>query len=301
VSTTLTTIPAAPPPPDHQSAATDVEGMRRKATRSNKWGTIGLILPALGILIPLYFVVVMSLKYQADSGGSGLEFPTRIRWANFSDAWELVNAPRALAMSITISTITIIGNLLLSSMMAWAVVRNWESRLFRWSFVYLLAAMFLPFTVLALPQVKLMSQLGLDNPIGVGILHTMFGLGFNTLLFSAYIRSLPVELEESATIDGCSTFEVYRKVVWPLLAPMAATIGIFSFLGSWNDFMMPSLIISDIRNQTLPVVQNSFNDQLTLNYNVAFASYFLAMAPALIGYLIARRWIISGIMRGAIK
>lgn len=281
--------------------AADVDALRLNATRTNRWGTLALILPALGILIPLYFVVAMALKYQADSGGSGLELPTRIRWANISDAWELVNAPRALAMSITISTITIIGNLALSSMMAWAVVRNWEHRAFRWSFVYLLAAMFLPFTVLALPQVKLMSLLGLDNPIGVGLLHNMFGLGFNTLLFSAYIRSLPVELEESATIDGCGTFEVFRKVVFPLLAPMAATVAIFSFLGSWNDFMMPSLVISDIRNQTLPVVQNAFNDQLTLNYNVAFASYFLAMAPAMIGYLIARRWIISGIMRGAIK
>ena len=82
---------------------------------------------------------------------------------------------------------------------------------------------------------------------------------------------------------------------------MAATVGIFSFLGSWNDYMMPSLIISDVEKQTLPVVQASYQNSLTLDINVAFASYALAMIPAVVGYLVGQRWIIAGVMRGAIK
>lgn len=272
----------------------------RPRIRYNIPGTIVLALGSLFIIVPLYFVLTMSLKTPAD-GGSGFSLPTSFHWENYAAAWEMVNAPVAFTMSVIISFIAVVGNILLSSMAAWAIVRNWYSRLFRVCFIYLLAAMFIPFTTLALPQVKLMAMLGLDNPLGVGLLHVMFGLSFNTLLFAAYIRSLPVELEESAMLDGCSTFEVYWRIVLPLLTPMAATVGIFAFLASWNDYFMPSLIISNVSQQTLPVVQATYANSLTLNYNVAFASYAIAMLPAIVGYLIGQRWIIAGVMRGAIK
>ena len=268
--------------------------------RYNEAGSVILTVGALFILVPLYFVLVMSLKSQTDTG-SGFALPTSFNWSNYAAAWKMVNAPVAFSMSVTISFIAVVGNIMLASMAAWAIVRNWYSRLFRVCFIYLLAAMFIPFTTLALPQVKLMAALGLDNPVGVGILHMMFGLSFNTLMFAAYIRSLPVELEESAMLDGCTTFEVFWKIVFPLLTPMAATVGIFAFLASWNDFFMPSLIISNVTQQTLPVVQSTYANSLTLNYNVAFASYAIAMIPAIVGYLVGQRWIIAGVMRGAIK
>ena len=268
--------------------------------RYNVPGTIVLTLGSLFIIVPLYFVLSMSLKTSAD-GGSGFSLPSTFHWENYAAAWVMVNAPVAFAMSVVISLIAVVGNILLSAMVAWTIVRNWYSWLFRGCFIYLLAAMFIPFTTLALPQVKLMATIGLDNPIGVGLLHVMFGLSFNTLLFAAYIRSLPVELEESAMLDGCSTFQVFWKIVLPLLTPMAATVGIFAFLTSWNDYFMPSLIISNVAQQTLPVVQATYANSLTLDYNVAFASYAIAMLPAIIGYLIGQRWIIAGVMRGAIK
>lgn len=264
--------------------------------------TVLLAIGALVILIPLYFILAMSLKTGADSdAGAGFAFPFDPAFGNFGKAWVMVNAPVAFMWSVVISAIAVTGNILIPAMFAWAVVRNWETKLFRFSFIGLLAGMFIPFVVLVLPQIKLMAALGLDNPFGVGILHIMFGLAFNSLMFSAFIRNLPVELEESAAIDGATTFEIFRKIVFPLLKPMAATVGIFSFLGSWNDYMMPSLIIASTNQQTLPVVQAAYNNALTQDINVAFASYTLAMIPAIIGYLVGQRWIIAGVMRGAIK
>jgi raffinose/stachyose/melibiose transport system permease protein len=264
--------------------------------------TTVLAIGSLVVLVPLYFVLAMALKSGANSdAGAGFAVPFDPAFDNFSKAWELVNAPRAFGWSVFISAITVVGNIFIPSMFAWAVVRNWEFKFFKVCFIGVLAAMFIPFVVLVLPQIKLMSALGLDNPLGVAILHIMFGLAFNALLFAAYIRNLPEELEESAALDGATPFQVYRKIVFPLLLPMAATVGIFSFLSSWNDYMMPSLIISDVAQQTLPVVQASYNESLTLDINVAFASYALAMIPATIGYLIGQRWIIAGVMRGAIK
>ena len=113
--------------------------------------------------------------------------------------------------------------------------------------------------------------------------------------------NLPRELEESARIDGSSTWQAFWQLIFPLLAPMSATVGIFAFLASWNDFMMPSLITADSTLQTLPVLQNVFQTQFSSNYNVAFASYLMAMAPAIIVYLFTQRWVMAGVTQGAIK
>ena len=161
--------------------------------------------------------------------------------------------------------------------------------------------MFIPFPVLALPQIQLTGLTGLDNPVGVTILHIMFQLRFSVLLFTAFLRSIPLELEESARIDGATTWQTFWQLIFPLLAPMSATVGIFAFLASWNDFMMPSLIISDPALQTLPVVQSIFQTQFSNNYNVSFASYLMAMAPAIIVYLFTQRWVMEGVTQGAVK
>jgi raffinose/stachyose/melibiose transport system permease protein len=286
--------------------APQVAKRRRRREREDykvNWGlTVIMIVGSLAILIPLYFAIAMSLKSPAQTGtGSGFNWPWPMHFSNFKTAWTLTNTPVAFAMSALVTAISVAGELIVSSIAAWAIVRNWDHRLFRYSFIYILAAMFIPFPVVALPQIKLMAFISLDNPFGVAILHILFSLSFNILLYSAFVRSIPVELEESARMDGCNTWQVFWKVVFPLLAPMNATVGIFAFLQSWNDFMMPSLITANPHWQTLPVIQNIFQNQLSTNYNVAFASYLMAMIPSLLGYIIAQRWVMSGVMRGAIK
>ncbi len=264
--------------------------------------TVLLAVVSLSVLIPLYFTVAMALKTSAEaSSGTGLSFPSSINFSNFSDAWELTNFGRAATISALISAVTVVGMITVASLAAFAIAQNWDRKLFRYSYFYLLAAMFIPFPVIALPQIKFMSIVSLSNPLGVAILHILFGLAFNILLYSAFLRSIPVSLFESARIDGAKTFTLFRKVVFPLLAPMNATVAIFAFLQSWNDFMMPSLIIADPQLQTIPVVQNIFQSQFSNNYNVSFASYLMAMAPTVVAYLFAQRWVMSGVTQGAVK
>ncbi|MDI3422019.1 carbohydrate ABC transporter permease [Streptomyces luteolus] len=261
-----------------------------------------LAVGTLAVLVPLVFAVLMALKTDRQAAsGSGFDLPSPLELGNFRTAWELTDFPRAFAVSLLISVVAVAGQLIVSSLAAYAIARNWDRRLFRWSYFYLLAAMFIPFPVVALPQVKLTSMVGLDNPLGVAVLHILFGISFNILLYTAFLRSIPYELEESARIDGCSTWQTFWKLIFPLLAPMNATVGIFAFLMSWNDFMMPSMIIGDPSMQTIPVVQKIFQLKFSSNYNVAFASYLMAMAPTLLAYLFAQRWVMSGVTRGAIK
>src|ERR1700758_1983487 len=267
------------------------------------WGLTAVIaIISLIVLVPLYFAIAMALKSPAQTGtGTGFNFPWPIQWGNFRAAWDLTDFPLAFSMSLLVTVIAVVGEILVSALAAWSIVRNWGHWQFKATFIYLMLALFIPFPVVALPQVKLTAAIGLDNPFGVAILHIMFQLAFNVLLFSAYIRGIPVELEESARIDGCSTWQTFRRVVLPLLTPIAATVGIFAFLQSWNDFMMPRLITANPKYQTLPVVQYLFQTQFTTNFNVAFASYLMALLPTLVAFLIAQRWVVSGIMRGSIK
>ena len=269
----------------------------------SKWSlTVVLLLCSISVIAPLYVTISMAFKTQAQAvDGNAFSLPAPFSVEGFVAAWNLTDYPKAFLVSILITAVTVAGTIILGALASFAISRNWSRRRFRWSFYYLLAAMFIPFPVVALPQIQLTGLVGLDNPLGVAILHIMFQLGFTVLLFTAFLRSIPVELEESARIDGASTWQTFWQLIFPLLAPMSATVGIFAFLASWNDFMMPSLITSDQALQTLPVVQKIFQTQFSNNYHVSFASYLMAMAPAILAYLFTQRWVMEGVTQGAVK
>ncbi len=292
--------------PERQGPA-GTEPSRRRSRRVGmervNWPTTTiLVLCALTVLLPLYVTVSMALKSGTQVvDGNAFSFPSPISFDGFVQAWTLTKFPVGLAISLLVTAGTVVATIILAAFASYAIARNWDRKLFRYSFFYLLAAMFIPFPVVALPQIQLTGRVGLDNPLGVIILATMFQLSFSVLLFTAFLRSIPLELEESARIDGATTWQTFWQLIFPLLAPMSATVGIFAFLYAWNDFMMPSLIISDPALQTLPVRQNLFQTQFSNNYNVAFASYLMAMAPAIVAYLFTQRWVMAGVTQGAVK
>lgn len=276
--------------------------MGRRIGGTNWPATIVLAVCSLSVLVPLYVTISMAFKTTGQAvDGNAFSLPSPPSTEGFVAAWNLTNFPRAFIISLLITIATVVGTILLAAFASYAISRNWDKRRFRYSFYYLLAAMFIPFPVLALPQIQLTGLAGLDNPAGVALLHIMFQLSFSVLLFTAFLRSIPLELEESARVDGASTWQTFTRIIFPLLAPMSATVGIFAFLASWNDFMMPSLITSDPAMQTLPVVQSIFQTQFSNNYNVSFASYLMAMAPAILVYLFTQRWVMSGVTQGAVK
>ena len=294
--------------PPSGTAATTLPGRSRRSGRRrpeggrvNWWQTALLVVLALTVFVPLYFTVITALKTPDQLGGSGFALPTEVRWANFADAWTLTDFPRAALNSALITVSAVVLTLLTNSMVAYAIARNMHRRFFKGLFFYFISALFVPFPILMLPVAKQTAALGLDNPAGLVLLYVVYGLSFNIFIFTAYIRSIPVELEEAARMDGAGTWGVFWRVVFPLLTPMNATVGILTCLWAWNDFLLPLIIVSDPQQATLPLVQYVFQSQFQTNYTVAFASYLMAMAPLLIVYVIAQRWVISGVTRGAIK
>lgn len=294
--------------PPSGTAATTLPGRSRRSGRRrpeggrvNWWLTALLVVLALTVFVPLYFTVITALKTPDQLGGSGFALPTEVRWANFADAWTLTDFPRAALNSALITVSAVVLTLLTNSMVAYAIARNMHRRFFKGLFFYFISALFVPFPILMLPVAKQTAALGLDNPAGLVLLYVVYGLSFNIFIFTAYIRSIPVELEEAARMDGAGTWGVFWRVVFPLLTPMNATVGILTCLWAWNDFLLPLIIVSDPQQATLPLVQYVFQSQFQTNYTVAFASYLMAMAPLLVVYVFAQRWVISGVTRGAVK
>ena len=112
---------------------------------------------------------------------------------------------------------------------------------------------------------------------------------------------IPVSLEEAARIDGASTWRIFWTIIFPLMSPINATIAILTALWAWNDFLLPLIILTDQSNQTIPLAQYVFSSQFATNYPMAFSSYLMAMAPILIVYIFAQKWVVGGVMRGAVK
>lgn len=267
----------------------------------NWWLTALLIVLSLTIAIPLYFAVVTALKTTDQLGGTGFGLPTTVRWANFLDAWRLTDFPKTALNSAIITVGAVVLTLLTNSMVAYAIARNMSRKLFRGMYYYFVSALFVPFPIIMLPVAKDTAILHLDNRLGLILLYVVYGLAFNIFIFTAYIQSIPRELEEAAAMDGASTWGIFWKVIFPLLAPMNATVGILTCLWAWNDFLLPLVILSDPGSATLPLVQYVFQSQFQTNYPTAFASYLMAMAPLLVVYVFAQRWVISGVTRGAVK
>ncbi|MCI1218623.1 MAG: carbohydrate ABC transporter permease [Bifidobacterium crudilactis] len=267
--------------------------------RINWWLTAVIAVLSLTILIPLYFTIITALKTPADAGTFSL--PTTWEWHNFADAWNKVNYPKAALNSALITVAAVVLTLLTNTFVAYAVARNMDKRFFRFMYYFFIAAMFVPFPVIMLPIAKQFGSWHLDNQIGLVLLYMVLGLGTNLFIATGFIRSIPVSLEEAARIDGAGTWRIFWKIIFPLMGPINATIAILTALWAWNDFLLPLIILTDQSNQTIPLAQYVFSSQFATNYPMAFSSYLMAMAPILIVYIFAQKWVISGVMRGAVK
>jgi raffinose/stachyose/melibiose transport system permease protein len=273
----------------------------RRRREFNWWLTGLLIFLSGAVLLPLYITITTSLKTGAEAAEGSLAWPDSLQWSNFSDAWDLTHFPKALFSSVLITVVAVGLTIITNSLVGYAVSRNMERGIFKGLYFYFIAAIFVPFQIIMLPVVKETSTLFLDNRLGLIFLYVVYGLSLNVFLYVGYLKSIPKALEESAQIDGATTWTLFWRVIFPLLTPINATVGIIASLWIWNDFMLPLVILSDRDSFTLPLVQYVFQGEFTTDLNLAFASYLMALLPILLVYILAQRWIIGGVTRGAVK
>lgn len=264
--------------------------------------TILLIaLAVVFILGPLYIAVLIAIKDPSEMANV-LSFPKKMRLQNFADAWVMTDYPRKFMNTLFITVVNLIFTILTNSMVAYAITRNKDkNKLFSLAYYYFVSAMFIPFNVIMLPLVKQASTFHMDNIVGITFLYIIFGLPMNIFLYSGFVKSIPVALDEAAYIDGATPFQTFYRIIFPLMKPMSATVAILSFMWTWNDFSMPLVLLSEEKHQTLQLAQYVFKGQFNTEYNLAFASYLLVLLPILLVYVFCQKWIIEGVTNGAVK
>ena len=282
-----------------------LEKVRKKAAREVNWPvTVLLILGLSTILFPLYMTIVIAFKQPSEMTNSisGIvSLPKSWSLANFREAMEVTDFWNSLFNSLLITVLTVLLSIVLHSLLGYVVGRSKAKKKgYKLIYFYIVSGMFVPFAILMMPLVKQTAALQLDNMLGVILLYTVFYMPMNVLLYSGYLTNIPIALEEAAFVDGATTWTTYWKVIFPIMKPMHATVAILTALGTWNDVMTPLVIMSGSKN-TLPLAQLSFQTQFGANYNLAFASYLLALLPIILFYLICQKQILSGVVNGAVK
>lgn len=267
--------------------------------------TLLLIIGSITVFFPLYMAIVIAFKQPSEMTNDIqglLSLPSSLDFSNFIEAMEVTNFWSSLGNSVLITGATIVGAILIHAIGGYVIARSMaRKKIYRYIYLYIVSGMFVPFSILMLPLVKQTAQLGIANRFGVILLYLVFFMPINIMLYTGYLKNIPEALEEAAYIDGASPLKTYFTVIFPMMKPMHATVAILTALGTWNDVMTPLIILSGTDVNTLPLAQLSFQSQFGTNYNLAFASYLLALLPILLFYIVGQKQILNGVANGAVK
>jgi raffinose/stachyose/melibiose transport system permease protein len=258
-------------------------------------------------LFPAYIVLVNSFKNRAELYENILAFPGTFSFRYYGSAMDRMNFLSALVNSFVVTVVSIFFIVMLSAMCAWMLVRR-NDRLSKLIFMIFVTTMLIPFQTLMMPLMQVMG--GIRDHIGIPMIDTLWALiymniGFGTsmavFLFHGFIKSVPLSLEEAATIDGCSCWGVFWRIVFPMLKPVTVTVMVLDVIWIWNDYLLPSLVLTSKANRTIPLSTASFFGEFTIQWNMAMAGLMLTIIPVIVFYLFSQKYIIKGVAAGAVK
>ena len=275
-----------------------------KQTRAVNWPvTILLILGCLTIFFPLYMAFIISMKQPSEMTNDisgALSLPAQWSFANFQEAMRVTDFWHSLGNSLLITVATVVLAVVIHGMAGYAIGRSMKkSKAYNVIYMFIVSGMFVPFAILMMPLVKQTAQMGIANRLGVILSYVVFYMPLNVMLYKGFLTNIPIAIEEAARVDGASTWKIYWTIIFPMMKPMHATVAVLTAMSTWNDVMTPLVIMSGTGKNTLPLAQLNFQTQFGTNYNLAFASYILALIPILLFYIVCQKQIINGVVNGA--
>ncbi|MGF7045653.1 raffinose/stachyose/melibiose transport system permease protein [Paenibacillus sp. DS2015] len=276
-------------------------GMQKKYSGRLFITEILMALVALLFLVPFYFLFANSVKPFGDIMTNSASWPAVFQWENYTKAWELTRFPEAFANSFGITLVSVVLMALFAAMGAYQMVRS-DTTFNKVLFFLFVAAMVIPFQSIMIPLLKVINVLGVNNS-RTGLILTYLGLGapMSVFLFHGFVKSIPLEIEEAATVDGCTRITVFFRVVLPMLKPMLMTVIILNCLWVWNDYLLPSLILQKPEMRTIPLATYAFFGQYTKQWDIALPALVLGITPVIIFFLLLQRYIVEGIAAGSVK
>ncbi|MBD9143037.1 MAG: carbohydrate ABC transporter permease, partial [[Eubacterium] rectale] len=203
------------------------------------------------------------------------------------------------SLFITIGSVAVI--ILCCSMCAWYISRV-HTKVTKAIYVMCLFAMVVPFQMEMYTLSKIANMLKLGNPWGIIIIYLGFGAGLSVFMFTGFMKSIPLEIEEAAMIDGCTPLQMYFRVVFPILRPTAVTVAILEAMWVWNDYLLPSLVLNINQYKTIPIaIQYLKQSHGMIDWGAMMAMLVLAILPIVIFYIVCQKYIIEGVLAGAVK
>ena len=278
--------------------------MNRRNKLSNYFSFSFLLLLSFVFLFPLYLVLINSFKSKFNIISEPFVFPNQGTFVGFENYINGINSSGILGAFIRTLIITVgsVGAIVvLTSMTAWYITRV-KSRINRVIYYLLLFSMIVPYQMGMFTMTDICYRLGLNSVLGIIPVYLGFGSGLSVFMFCGFVKGLPREIEEAAMIDGCSPLKTFFYVVFPILKPTAITVAILNAMWIWNDFLLPYLLLGS-SNKTLSVaiqltMQGAYG---AIDWGGFMAMLVLAIIPIIIFYLLCQKYIIKGVIDGAVK
>lgn len=259
-------------------------------------------------LSPIYIILANSFKSRDEMYVNPLGMPETFSLEYYSGAMEKMNFLRAFGVSLVITIVSVAIIVVLCAMAAWMMARS-DGKLSKAIYYTLILTMLIPFQTLMMPLMQEMNTLEKllgfqikDTIGGLIFMYIGFGAGMGVFMFYGFVKgSLPRSLEEAAIIDGCNTWQMFWRVVFPLMKPTIITLVILDVIWIWNDYLLPSLTLKSASNRTIPIGTQIFFGQYTIEWNMAMAALMLTIIPVVVFYLCAQKHIVKGVAAGSVK
>ena len=252
-------------------------------------------------LMPFHITFFGSFKSFQEIFVNVFGLPQVWSYDNYVNVVDRIDFITAFRNSFIITIVSVVGVILISSMAAYRLARV-KTRSHRVLYFIFISSMVVPFPAIMLPLVSTISTLGLFNThLGVILSYLGLGTAFATVLYVGFLKTIPIEIEEAAVMDGCSTPRVFFTIVMPMLKPTTATIVVLNMIWFWNDFLLPAILLTRGNMRTIPLAISFLFDQFHSRWDLAMAAVVMCIIPVIIVFLLFQKYIVSGIAAGAVK
>ena len=278
--------------------------MRSKKESYKNILTVIFSVVSLAYVFPVVLVLVNSFKKKTSINLNPFAFPNQksfVGFDNYINGIQKIEFFKYFGYSLFITAASVLAILVLCSMCGWYVTRvqNTVTRALKFGFIF---SMVVPFQMLMFTLAKTADTLRLNTPVGIVVVYQGFGAGMAVFMFSNFAQSMPLEIEEAASIDGCNPLQIYFKVVFPIMKPTFVSVGILEIMWVWNDYLLPYLVLDIKKYKTIPIVIQYLKGGFgSVDMGTIMACIVLAILPVIIFYIICQRYIIEGVVAGAVK
>lgn len=273
---------------------------------SNRGGRIVLevimVILSLLFLYPLFLTIINSLKSFQEVMTDVIALPKALAFENYSYVWEFINYPRLFMNNAVITILGLAGIILVSSVASYKLART-KSKASSIIYFLCIMPMLIPFQSIMLTVLQMAKSLHLsESTWGLGLLYWGFGAPLAVFIYHGFVKGIPKEIDESATIDGASGFRLFFSVIFPLLKSVTTTIIIIDVMWIWNDFLLPLLMVNGSPStKTLTLAAYTFVGQYTSDWQYAMTAMVMAVLPSIIVFIFLQKYIVKGVVAGAVK